>query len=185
MRQVLWILTAAALAAAQDKQAQPPTPPNVELTVYLLSGATVATGTDDVPQDLASTVRQLHGVFTYKSYKLAESFVLRGRSSSPRELGVGAQTQGILPGSGLHYLFEYRKVDVSAEKPRMVHIDGLQINLSTPPIYNKEGKQRSDIVASISTGLDLADGQKTVVGKSSINNAGDALILVIVPKVIE
>ncbi len=39
--------------------------------------------------------------------------------------------------------------------------------------------------ASINTDLDLGDGQKTVVGKSSINSTGDALILVIVPKVIE
>lgn len=189
MRQVLWILAAATLAA-QDKPAPASTPPastpNVELTVYLLSGAIQGTGADDVPQDLASTVRQLHSVFTYKSYKLAESFVLRGRTSGPRESPAAAQTRGILPGSGLHYLFDYRRVEISGEKPRMVHIEGLQINLSTPPYFNKElGKERSDTVASISTGLDLAEGQKTVVGKSSINNAGDALILVIVPKVIE
>jgi len=186
MRQVFWILAAAAFAVAQDKQAQPPNPPsnpNVELTVYLLSGAIQATGADDVPQDLASTVRQLHGVFNYKSYKLAESFVLRGRSSGPSEY-AHAQTGGILPGSGLHYNFYYQRVRVSPEKPRMVHIDQLQINLSMPP-YWKDGKQRSDAVASINTDLDLAEGQKTVVGKSSINNAGDALILVIVPKVIE
>jgi hypothetical protein len=40
-------------------------------------------------------------------------------------------------------------------------------------------------VASIYTDLDLVEGQKTVVGKSSFNGAGDALILVIVPKVVE
>ena len=68
----------------------------------------------------------------------------------------------------------------------MVHIDGLGMNLTVPPTYGPDGKQRGELtVASISTDLDLAEGQKTVVGKSSINQTGDALILVIVPKVIE
>ena len=43
----------------------------------------------------------------------------------------------------------------------------------------------SENPASISTDLDAREGQNTVVGKSSINAAGDALILVIVPKVID
>jgi hypothetical protein len=173
------LAAAAALAWAQDKQSEP----NVELTVYLLSGSVQGQAADDVPQDLASTVKQLHGLFAYKSYKLTESFVLRGRSSSGQQRP--AYTEGILPGTGLHYNFSYRRVGVTAEKPRMVHIDGLNISLHTPTIYTKDGKGRNESVASISTDLDLAEGQKTVVGKSSINNAGDALILVIVPKVIE
>lgn len=182
MKQLICILAvAAALAHAQDKQGEPSIP-NVELTVYLLSGASQAAATDDVPQDLTATVRQLHSVFAYKSYKLAESFVLRGRSSSS-----GSQTQGILPGTALHYNFSYQRVRVSSEKPRMVHIDRMRIDLTTKRTLGsiREGKEVTDTVASISTDIDLADGQKTVVGKSSINAAGDALILVIVPKVIE
>jgi len=152
------------------------------LTVYLLSGATQGTGTDDVPQDLSSAVKQLHGVFSYKSYKLSESFVLRGRSSGPQEF-AHANTQGILPGTGLHYSFNYNRVRISPEKPRTIHIDGLQINLHT--VTGSPSNRHNETVASIATDLDLGEGQKTVVGKSSINNAGDALILVIVPKVIE
>jgi hypothetical protein len=182
MKRAFLILAAAALATAQDRPGQPSTP-NVELTVYLLSGATQGAGADDVPQDLASTVKQLHTVFSYKNYKLSESFVLRGRSSGPQEM-ASANTQGILPGTGLHYNFNYNRVRISPEKPRIIHIDGLRINLDTPPVGTPSNRH-SDRVASISTDLDLGEGQKTVVGKSSINNAGDALILVIVPKVIE
>jgi hypothetical protein len=183
MKSVWCVLTAAVLAMAQDKQAHAPAP-NVELTVYLLSGATQDSGADDVPQDLSSTVKQLHSLFTYKAYKLSESFVLRGRSSGPQEYSH-ARTEGTLPGSGFHYSFEYRRAGVSAGKPSLVRIDGLQIYLKTPPRYLKDGKRQQDTVASIETDLDLVDGQKTVVGKSSVNDAGDALILVIVPKVIE
>jgi hypothetical protein len=177
MKRILWILVIAGLAMAQERQVPRA---NVELTVYLLSGALQGTGTDDVPQDLSATVKQLHSVFSYKSYKLAESFVLRGRSSGPKE-ATGARTEGILPGSGLHYDFGYNRVWLSAETPRTVHIDRLQIILTSQSHIGRP----ADPVASLSTDLDLSEGQKTVVGKSNVNNAGDALILVIVPKVIE
>jgi hypothetical protein len=161
-----------------------PSVKNVELTVYLLSGVQTAV-TDDVPPDLGGTVKQLHSLFPYKGYKLAESFILRGRSAGA-QINQGARTEGVLPGSGLHYNFGYQRVRISLEKPYMVHIDSLQISLTGNPTYGPDGKQRgSSTVASISTDLDLGDGQKTVVGKSSINSTGDALILVIVPKVIE
>src|SRR5580658_7428886 len=123
-------LLAAAGSMAWGQAAAPQSEPsvkNVELTVYLLSGAQTAAATDDVPQDLASTVKQLHSLFPYKGYKLAESFILRGRSTPA---GSNASTEGVLPGSGLHYNFSYRQVRVSPEKPYMVHIDRLGITLS-------------------------------------------------------
>ena len=180
MKRLLWLFVIAGLAMAQDKAVQA-SGANVELTVYLLSGALQTTGADDVPQDLSSTVKQLHSVFSYKSYKLAESFVLRGRSSGPKALNGGASTQGILPGDALHYEFSYYRVWLTSETPRKVHIDRLQIVLRNDMPHNRP----TDPVASLTTDLDLIEGQKTVVGKSSVNNAGDALILVIVPKVIE
>src|SRR5580658_2660978 len=97
-RRVCLLAAAAALAWGQDKQDEPPLK-NIELTVYLLSGATQAAATDDVPPDLAPTVKQLHSLFTYKSYKLAESFILRGRSSlTTKGGGQSARTEGVLPG---------------------------------------------------------------------------------------
>jgi len=179
MKRLVWILAAAALAWSQEKQ--PAEPTNVELTVYLLSGSAQGTA-DDVPQDLATTVKQLHGVFAYKNYKLTESFVLRGRSTETFN-GSGASIDGILPGNGMRYRFGYRRLWVTGSPPRTVHVDSLNLYLSRAPVTTKDGKQRSDNVASIETNLDIRDGQKTVVGKSSIE--GDALILVVVPRVVE
>jgi hypothetical protein len=185
-RTICFLAAAAALAygqAAPLPQSEPSVK-NVELTVYLLSGVQTPAA-DDIPQDLAATVKQLHSLFPYKGYKLADSFILRGRSAQGVQ-NQSANTEGVLPGSGLHYNFGYQRVRVSLEKPNMVHIDNLRINITQPPVYGPDGKQRGNfMVASIATDLDLAEGQKTVVGKSSINPMGDALILVIVPKVIE
>ena len=176
----------AGIVAAVKKLDVPPVASNIELTVYLVSGSTQAQGTDEVPQDLAATVKQLHALFPYKAYKLADSFVLRSRSSV--NFGpVAAQTEGTLPRAtnldNLRYYFGYRSATVSGEPPRVVHLDGLRLDIRTPPITTPDNKVRYDTLASIATELDIREGQKTVVGKSSVNSAGDALILVIVPKV--
>ncbi len=180
MKQLLMalVLTASAI------RAQAPVPPpqqqgNLELTVYLLSGLAQGEAADDVPQDLVSTVKQLRSIFNYKSYKLSESFMLRGR------LGVGASAKGVLPGSaGLDYEFRYSQVTVSSDSPPLFRINGLRIRLTKA--RRPLGVQTNvDTIASIDTDLDIREGQKTVVGKSSVSSSGDALILVIVPKLVQ
>lgn len=176
------LLTAFVLMAAAIR-AQAPVPPqqqgNLELTVYLLSGVAQGEAADDVPQDLVSTVKQLRSIFNYKSYKLAESFMLRAR------LGGGAKATGIVPGeSGMHYDFQYGYVSATSDNPPLFRINGLRINLTRPP-RRLGGETVIDTVASIHTDLDIREGQKTVVGKSSVNSTGDALILVIVPKLVQ
>jgi hypothetical protein len=185
MKRIIRLLAAAAampwitIAWAQENpKLDPLAAKNVELTVYLVSGVQTPPS-DDVPADLAATVKQLHSLFSYKGYKLAESFILRGRGN-----GNGVTNEGVLSGSGLHYRFYCNRLRMSPEKPYMLHLDSLSFTISGTPTYGTDGKQRNSTVASISTDLDLVEGQKTVIGKSSINST-DALILVIVPKVIE
>jgi hypothetical protein len=176
----------AAVTAAIKKLDVPVAPePDVELTVYLISGLAQGQATDDVPQDLAPTVKQLHGLFAYKSYKLADTLVLRGRASS--QMGQHGTT-GVLPGTSSRYAFNYTNVTVSSENPRVVHVSNLRFYIRAERTTQKDGnlvREYSDTPAEISTDLDLREGQKTVVGKSSINQAGDALILVIVPKIMD
>jgi hypothetical protein len=181
MKRMLSILAVtAALAWGQEKTSGPQAT-NIELTVYLLSGVAQGDTADEVPQDLVPTVKQLRSIFNYKSYKLTESFMLRGR------LGGGASAQGILPGSaGIHYEFRYASALASSETSPLIRINALRIVL-TNNYYRRgaDGKTIPDPLASISTDLDIREGQKTVVGKSSISSTGDALILVIVPKLIQ
>jgi hypothetical protein len=161
--------------------------PDVELTVYLISGVAQGQGSDDVPQELASTVKQLHTLFAYKSYKLSDTLVLRGRTGR----SFGAQTEGVLPGTAnLNYRLNYNSLEVSPGDPRTVHIDGLDFSLHGPIVTTTDktkntSTSQTQTPAKIHTDLDVREGQKTVVGKSSVNSAGDALILVIVPKIVE
>jgi hypothetical protein len=159
--------------------------PDVDLTVYLIYGLAQGPAADDIPQDLSATVKQLHGLFTYKSYKLADSLMMRGRAARPYN-NQQQQVEGTLP--GLRYTLAYSNLSVSPEPPRTIHIDGLNFRLNGPQTTTAGGDTTTaytDTLARLSVDLDLKEGQKTVVGKSSINPAGDALILVIVPKVAE
>jgi hypothetical protein len=176
--------TVAAVTAAVKRFDVPaPAEPDVDLTVYLIYGLAQGPGVDEVPQDLNATVKQLHGLFTYKSYKLADSVMLRGRAARPYA-NQQQQVEGTLP--GLRYTLTYSNLSVSPEPPRTIHIDALNFRLNGPQTTTDSGRTTTaytDTLARLSVDLDLKEGQKTVVGKSSINPAGDALILVIVPKV--
>ena len=83
---VLTAIAVAGLSSAQEKKPTlapvPPGVPNVELTVYLVSGLAQpqAGGKDEVPPDLAETLQQWRGVFAYKSYRLIEAITLLGRN---------------------------------------------------------------------------------------------------------
>ncbi len=175
-----WLCCLVALAASAPAQEQNNSSAegskeqvNIALTVYLVSGLAQAdpSAKDDVPQALAETLQQLRGVFAYKSYKLIETVTLRGRNFS------GSEVAGGLPDSS-RYNFRYTRARVSPDAPRLVHLDGLRLEIT------RHRANRPDIVALVSTDLDIKDGQKTVVGKSAVNG-GDAVFLVIVAKVID
>jgi hypothetical protein len=158
-------------------------PANIELTVYLISG-NARDASDDLPKDLASTAKQLHGVFAYKSYKILQSFVLRDRESANQSYGAPS-TSGTIPGSNSTYDFQYRTLTVSGGTPRVVHIDGLRFSVQTPTGTRDQNGRPEHENSTINTDLDAGDGQKVVVGKSNLRGSDDALILVITAKVVE
>lgn len=186
-------LVTAVRAAIEKLDVPVASEPDVELAVYLISGLAQGQGTDDVPQELASTVKQLHGMFAYKSYKLSDTLVLRGRAIPRGDRPPNnrdTETEGMLPGTAnLRYHLTYNSLNVTSENPKTIHINGLRFNLQGPRVTtttkDNVTTDLTQIPANILTDLDVREGQKTVVGKSSVNSAGDALILVIVPKVVE
>jgi hypothetical protein len=149
--------------------------------VYLLSGSPdVKQGGDEgIPTELASTVKQLRTLFAYKGYRLTESFVLRGRD------GAGANTSGNIPNTNQTYDFRYRSASVTAGSPRVVHLDDLSLQVSTPTRAVDKDNQTIYRRVGIGTNLDAAEGQKVVVGKSNTSGTDDALILVVTAKVVQ
>ena len=150
-------------------------PADFELTVYLISSAP-QTG-DLLPDALASTAKQLHGVFAYKGYQLIDSFVLRGRD------GQGGSADGTIKSST--YSFRYNRATVMDGTPKMVNLQNLNLQIRMPSGARNEKGQPEYKTTGVSTDIDIRDGQKVVVGKSDVNNGESPLILVVTAKVVE
>jgi hypothetical protein len=154
-------------------------PIDFELTVYLISTAPQAG--DQLPEALASTAKQLHGVFAFKGYQLLDSFVLRGRD------GQRGTANGTISKDGKTstYSFRYDRAAVSGEAPKVVDLHDLNLNVRFyNGTFDKNGQQNYRDTG-LNTDVDARDGQKIVVGKSDVNNGESPLILVVTAKVVE
>ncbi len=165
----------AVVAAIKSLDQPEPPQPNVELTIYLLFGSSKEAVPDAVPQDLASTVKQLKALFPYKSYKVMDSWLTRSRDRQ------NSENSGTLPGTQINYQFHVTpSIGPTSGGPRSVRLGNLRLGLQIP-----NETHTNFVTAGINTDLDAKEGQKTVVGKSNISGTEDALILVVIPKVIE
>ena len=168
------------------KQLDVAAPPrkNLELTVYMVAASTQPSSGSPLPDALAPVTTQLRAVFPYKGFRLIDSFVLRAR------LGEGAETSGFIgqnaSGSRTVYGFKVRRLDMESqsEKP-LIRVDGIRLSIRVPVVASPKG-EISYIEATINTDVDLHEGQKVVVGKTSALEGPDgALFLVISAKVVD
>jgi len=144
-----------------------------------------STGTASLPPDLDPAVKQLKTIFNYKGFRLLESFVLRSRD------GENGQTNGFLPpleslppGNKISYQFQYNEVSIDGgDTARVAHFHHLSLSIRVP-IAVASGTTNVD--ARIATDIDVPEGKKVVVGKTSALEGSDgALILVISAKVVD
>jgi len=172
---------AEAVAAAEEAVKKIDVAPlDFELTVYLVS--TGAQAGDQLPEGLAGTAKQLHGVFTYKSYQLIESFVLRGRDGQGSN-GGGGSAEGTIKNST--YTFRYGRASVLDGTPKIVNLQNLNLLIRTPTGYRDEKGNIQYKSSGLSSDIDVRDGQKVVVGKSDVNSGESPLILIVTVKVVE
>jgi hypothetical protein len=158
---------------------------DVETTVYMIIASAQSTGTASLPPDLDPAVKQLKTIFNYKGFRLLESFVLRSRD------GENGQTNGFLPpleslppGNKISYQFQYNEVSIDGgDTARVAHFHHQSLSIRVP-IAVASGTTNVD--ARIATDIDVPEGKKVVVGKTSALEGSDgALILVISAKVVD
>ena len=142
-------------AAVKQFDVAPVPPKNIELTVYLLTGAD-APGPTPLPKELQEMEKQLIASSSYKAYRLADTQVIRTRPGQP------ADSSGMLPMSQVRIRAGWINSD---EKGRIISLDGLRVQVKT---------------LAISEDIDLRENQLVVIGK--INPDG---LLIAVAKVSE
>jgi hypothetical protein len=172
-----------AMAAIEDaiKRLDVPAaaPQDVELTVYLLIGGTAdGAPPTSLPRDLDGVLAQLKMAFSYKSYKLGDVLSLRGRTGQRLQTsGIGYSVPtGTLPRPVTTQL-TVNAISIGADGS--IHIDGLRAANQAVGAETVGAPY-----ATLSTDLDIKEGQKVVVGKVGIDPS-QAMFLVLMAHVIQ
>jgi hypothetical protein len=163
----------------------PPVPEqNIQTTVYMIV-ASPGQVSSAIPADLDSVVTQLKSLFPYKGYRLLDSFILRSRSGQSAESsGFVPSAQGTQP---IIYQAKFGRATVdTTDKSRLVRFNNLKLGMRVPVPTGPGSTQYSYIDVGINTDIDVPEGKKVVVGKTSaVEGPDSALILVISAKVVD
>lgn len=151
----------------------------VEITAYMLLGDNQAT--DKLPSDLEPVVKQLRATFPYSNYKVWESIVARATT------GHESNTRGLLPNYANAYyqlLFHRAEVDTN-QRPATITLRSLQFGARIPVGKDEKGGVTHEFAGVVSADVILREGQKVVIGKTSVGPIGQPLFLVLSAKVAE
>jgi hypothetical protein len=173
--------TAEQIAAAEAAIKQLDVPlKNIDLTVYFVVGGDQANLEGGaVPQEIRDVITQLKGTFTFKEYKMLDVLTLRTRA------GSGADTSGILNTGNPPKMsrFSIRNATVS-EDGTTIRIDRMHAGLRIPVVL-PGGKGVEYTESGIDQDVDVKEGQKVVVGRSSLEGPQKALFLILTAHVIQ
>jgi len=180
-----------AMEAAIKKLDVPHTPPpprkNIEVTFHMLLASPQGDAAAIAPE-LTAVAQQLRSVFGLKAIRVLETAVLRGRE------GTGAQTNGIMASPAkvdaqATYNIRYQHSGIAAtDKGIIINLGNLGFNAKIPlPVGGGNGLQGNTQIydTSISTDVDVREGQKVVVGKSSVDSGSQSIFLVVSAKVVD
>jgi hypothetical protein len=129
-------------ATVKEFDIAPVPPKNIELTVYLLTGAD-APGPTPLPKELQAMEKQLIAGSSYKAYHLADSQVIRTRPGQP------ADSSGSLALSQIRFRAGWISTDA---KGRTISLDGLRVQLKT---------------VAVTSDVDLRENELVLIGKAS------------------
>ena len=160
---------------------------DIEMTAYMLVASSQAAIAATTPAELDPVIKQLKSLFNYKAFRLLDSFVLRSRD------GEGGDTNGFVqpldanipPNFKLTYMFHFNRAIIDGgQGGNAIRVEHLRLAVKVPLLSSGGQVNYSDL--GISTDVDVPEGKKVVVGKTSgIEGSDGALILVISAKVVD
>ena len=159
----------------------PPVEKNVELTFHILLASAQPEGTV-VPAELNGVAAQLRSVFGFKSLRVLETSVLRGREGRPMEANGLTPTASKLAETAPYGITLKSVAAIAGEKGATIRLDGLRFSARIP-VGTPSAIQFQAV--GMNTDLDVREGQKVVVGKASIDAASQSLFLVVTAKVVD
>jgi hypothetical protein len=159
-----------------------PAPPSIELRMHVLIASNAPAAAGQYPDELKDVVSQLQSTLNYKSYNLVASMFERTRESPRTFLGSGTALLGApfaaTAKAGVPFNYKVEGVSLSST-PAGVPV--VQLNEIYFGLVLSENLAKYP--AQIATSVNLRDGEKVVVGSTTVNDNG--LILVLSAKVLK
>ena len=163
---------------------------NIEITGYIVLASVdgkseqgrnlpPGEGITNIPADLDPVLKQFRSLLNYKAFHVLDTLILRGKENS----GMGTSGFLAVPGSaGATAEFRVQHPSVTED---VVHLKDMWLNVKIPTGHTdpKGNMIYSDV--RIGTDTDVKAGQKVAIGKASVDEKGDALILVVSAKVVD
>ncbi len=163
----------AAIEDAISRLDRPEAPrPEVELKLWVLLASRAEGSAAPVPDDLKDVIASLKSTLTYRAYSPLGVFVQRVRDRAHGIQGGGSSEDGagaapIERITNLSYSISELTVDDPSQGAAAVRLDGFSFEASRPA--GGSAKLRTD--------LSLKDGEKVVVGTSTLKDKGLVVVL--------
>lgn len=154
--------------------------PSIEINVYILAASRDETGSAGISQELRAAVDKLQALFGYRGFKVLDTVFLRvlegraGQVNGAIDAGNGTSKR-----TGYRFGFNSNRVAPTEDGEVFVRLNGLHFELHGEP---EPGTVQH---ARLTTDVEIREGQKAVVGKSTPAGTGDTLILIIEAKVLK
>ena len=154
-------------------------PKSLELTVYFVVGgdnSQLLPGTA-LPADVRDVIAQLKNAFTFKEYKMMDVLTLRTRT------GTDAETSGLVGSGSPPRMTQFSIRNATIGDDGTIRIDRMHAGLRIP--FFKEAGKNDYLNSGIDQSIDVKEGQKVVVGRSSLDGPEKALFLILTARVIQ
>ncbi len=153
---------------------------NIELTFYIVQGSRepAAEGAP-LPNELQPVANQLKSVFGYLGLRLLDTAFVRSRSNQNVDVTGSLAVQNGRPSI---YSLALNADVMSDSKAASIRLDRLRFSAKIPYVAG-ENTQYYDF--GFNANIDIKEGQKVVIGKTSLEGGRSALILVATGKVVD
>jgi hypothetical protein len=156
-------------------------PKTLELTVYFVIGGDKETqqmvGAPAVPADIRDVITQLKGAFAYKEYRMMDVLTLRTRAGSE------AETSGLVSSGSPPRMTQFSIRNSTIGEDGTIRLDRMHAGLRIP--FQKEANKMDYLNSGIDQSVDVKEGQKVVVGRSSLDGPEKAMFLILMARVVQ
>ena len=140
----------------------PPTPANIQISVYLLTIAAQAPAGTGIPPELAALSKQLNTAGS-PALRLAASQILRIREGEP---GEASDLAGTLDSSKLSRIKIQSASVIPSAKAGAISISGLSVWLNILPIAPQTANTSPKPDADITANIDIEQNQPVILSKA-------------------